>query len=246
VTAGCASILDQNWRIKNSHLIDGKLVFRLEASLSSGGTSVPVPAKQSRFQMDDYGDLHEQILHTEAHIEELTDIIERCRKIILISKAAIAAGGTLILAIIIGAVRFDPTVPIGSLAAVIGGTVVFGSNTIAGSTPCAEPRRRRGRLRVGPHMPGPRCFETHRSVIGEPGPHQVTVAVCPLRPRKRTIDRRDEHVRFVPCVDGSELARLFFAFAGWSVQHYGRRWARAISRKEIMERRAGGAAITPA
>jgi hypothetical protein len=75
------------------------------------------------------GDLHEQILHTEAHIEELTDIIERCRKIILISKAAIAAGGTLILAIIIGAVRFDPTVLIGSLAAVIGGTVVFGSNT---------------------------------------------------------------------------------------------------------------------
>jgi hypothetical protein len=58
-------------------------------------------------------------LHTEAHIEELTDIIERCRKIILISKAAIAAGGTLILAIIIGAVRFDPTVLIGSLAAVI-------------------------------------------------------------------------------------------------------------------------------
>ena len=89
---------------------------------------MPVLARQSSFQMDDDGDLHEQILHTEAHIEELTDIIERCRKIILISKAAIAAGGTLILAIIIGAVGFDPTVLIGSLAAVIGGTVVFGSN----------------------------------------------------------------------------------------------------------------------
>src|SRR6266436_9580059 len=25
-------------------------------------------------------------------------------------------------------------------------------------------------------------------------------------------------VRLVPCVDGSELARLFFTFAGWSVQ----------------------------
>jgi hypothetical protein len=62
------------------------------------------------------------------HIEGLTDIMERRRKIILISKAAIAAGGTLILAIIIGAVGFDPTVLIGSLAAVIGGTVVFGSN----------------------------------------------------------------------------------------------------------------------
>jgi len=85
-------------------------------------------ARQSRFQMDD-GDLHEQILHIEAHIEELTDIKERCRKIILISKVAIAAGGILILATIIGAVGFDPTVLIGAIAAVIGGTVVFGSNT---------------------------------------------------------------------------------------------------------------------
>jgi hypothetical protein len=78
--------------------------------------------------MDDDGDLHEQILHTEAHIEELTDIIERCRKIILFSKAAIAAGGILILATVVGAVGFDPTVLIGAIAAVIGGTVVFGSN----------------------------------------------------------------------------------------------------------------------
>jgi hypothetical protein len=86
-------------------------------------------ARQSRFQMDDNGDLHEQILHIEAYIEELADIIERCRKIILISKVALAAGGILILATIIGAVGFDPTVLIGAIAAVIGGTVVFGSNT---------------------------------------------------------------------------------------------------------------------
>ena len=79
--------------------------------------------------MDDDGDLHEQILHIEAHIEELTDIIERCRKIILFSKVAVAAGGILILATIIGAVGFDPAVLIGAIAAVIGGTVVFGSNT---------------------------------------------------------------------------------------------------------------------
>ena len=93
-------------------------------------SSSPVvdPAKQSSFQMDD-GVLHEQILHIEAHIEELTDIIEGCRKIILFSKVAIAAGGILILATIIGAVGFDPTVLIGAIAAVIGGTVVFGSNT---------------------------------------------------------------------------------------------------------------------
>ena len=54
-------------------------------------------------------------MHIEAHIEELADVIERCRKIIVISKAAIAAGGTLILAITLGAVRFDPTVLIGAL-----------------------------------------------------------------------------------------------------------------------------------
>jgi hypothetical protein len=78
---------------------------------------------------DDNGDLHEQILHIEAHIEELTDIIESCRKIILISKVAIAAGGILILATIIGAVGLDATVLIGAIAAVIGGTVVLGSNT---------------------------------------------------------------------------------------------------------------------
>jgi len=79
--------------------------------------------------MDDDGDLHEEILHIEAHIEELADVIESCRKFIFISKVAIAAGGTLILAIIIGAVGFDPTVLIGAIAAVIGGIVVFGSNT---------------------------------------------------------------------------------------------------------------------
>ena len=73
-------------------------------------------------------DLHEQVLQIEAHIEQLADVIERCRKIILISKAAVVVGGTLILATIIGAIGFDPTIMIGAIAAAIGGTVVFGSN----------------------------------------------------------------------------------------------------------------------
>jgi hypothetical protein len=85
--------------------------------------------RQSTFHMDDDGDLQEQILHLEAQIEELADVIERCRKIILISKAAIAAGGALILGMIIGAIGFDPTVMIGAIATAIGGIVVFGSNT---------------------------------------------------------------------------------------------------------------------
>src|SRR5215469_15443891 len=80
------------------------------------------------FQMDDDSDLRREILHIEARLEELTDVVERCRKIILISKVTVAAGGILILAIVIGAVRFDPAAMIGAIAAVIGGTVVFGSN----------------------------------------------------------------------------------------------------------------------
>ena len=78
--------------------------------------------------MDDDGDLREQVLHLEAQIEELADVIESCRKIIIISKAAIAAGGILILAIIIGSAAFDPAVMIGAIASAIGGTVTLGSN----------------------------------------------------------------------------------------------------------------------
>jgi hypothetical protein len=37
-------------------------------------------------------------------------------------------------------------------------------------------------------------------------------------PSKADINRGGSHVRFVPCVDGSELARTFFTPAGWSVQ----------------------------
>jgi len=36
--------------------------------------------------------------------------------------------------------------------------------------------------------------------------------------READIKRSAAHVRYVPCVDGSELARVFFTFAGWSVQ----------------------------
>jgi hypothetical protein len=75
------------------------------------------------------GDLHDEILRLEAHIEELTEVIERCRKVILVSKVAIAAGGTWLLAFTLGAIGYDPVAMIAAIAAVIGGTVVFGSNT---------------------------------------------------------------------------------------------------------------------
>jgi hypothetical protein len=75
------------------------------------------------------GDPRAQILRLEADIEELTEVVERCGKIILISKVAIAAGGIWLLALTLGAIRFDPVAMIGAIAVVIGGTVIFGSNT---------------------------------------------------------------------------------------------------------------------
>jgi hypothetical protein len=73
-------------------------------------------------------DLREEISRLEAQIEEHAEIIERCRKIMLFSKAAIIGGGLLLLAILLGVVGADPTGMIGAIAALIGGTVLLGSN----------------------------------------------------------------------------------------------------------------------
>jgi hypothetical protein len=47
---------------------------------------------------------------------------------ILMAKAVIGFGGILLLAIVLGAIRFDPMAMIGAIAAMVGGAVVFGSN----------------------------------------------------------------------------------------------------------------------
>jgi len=74
------------------------------------------------------GDPRTEILRLETEIEELTEVIERCRKIILMSKIAVAAGSIWLLALTLGVIRFDPVAMIGAMAVVIGGTVIFGSN----------------------------------------------------------------------------------------------------------------------
>src|SRR5262245_65880148 len=75
------------------------------------------------------GNLREEISRLEERIEELAEALEKCRKLMLFSKAAIGAGGLLIVAILVGAIRFDPAAMIGALTAVIGGTVLLGSNS---------------------------------------------------------------------------------------------------------------------
>jgi hypothetical protein len=74
------------------------------------------------------GGLRDQISRIEDDIEQLAKTLDGCRKAMLFSKLAIAAGGIWILAYSIGAIGFDATAMIGAMAAVIGGAVVFGSN----------------------------------------------------------------------------------------------------------------------
>ena len=70
-----------------------------------------------------------QISELEEQIEELTDALERCRKTALASKAAMGLGGILMAATTLGVVTFDPMMMVAGFAALLGGIVVFGSNT---------------------------------------------------------------------------------------------------------------------
>ncbi|MFL4970455.1 MAG: hypothetical protein ACJ8FU_06195 [Xanthobacteraceae bacterium] len=84
------------------------------------------------------GELHEDISRLELRIEQLANTIERCRKIILVAKIAIAVGGVLMLALLLGAIRFNPVALIAATTLAIGGIVVFGSNTSTSKQAAAD------------------------------------------------------------------------------------------------------------
>jgi len=74
-------------------------------------------------------DLREEIARLEAEIEDRAEAIERCRKVILLSKLVAAGGAILVLLLLLGLVQVDPAVMIGAIAAVIGAGVALGSTT---------------------------------------------------------------------------------------------------------------------
>jgi hypothetical protein len=79
---------------------------------------------------DLYGDdLRDKILRIEADIDQLAKTLDGCRKAMLLSKVAIAAGGIWLLGYFLGALRFDPTLMVGAISATVGGVVILGSNS---------------------------------------------------------------------------------------------------------------------
>ncbi len=94
----------------------------------------------------DEDDPTDEISGIEARLEQLAEVAERCRKIILVSKAGIAGGAALLFAAMLGLVGSNQVTGIGSIAMVLGGIVSLGSNvstlrqTMAAIT-AAEARR---------------------------------------------------------------------------------------------------------
>jgi prefoldin subunit 5 len=77
--------------------------------------------------MDD-DDPADEISQLEARIEALAELAERCRKVILVSRAAIAGGAALLLVMMLGLFGSSAVAAIGSIAVVLGGIVSLGSN----------------------------------------------------------------------------------------------------------------------
>jgi glutamate 5-kinase len=107
----------------------------------------------------------DEISRIEAQLEELAEVSERCRKIILVSKAAIAGGVALLLFMVLGLFGSNQVAAVGSIAVVLGGTVSLGSNvstlrqTMAAMS-AAEVLRSDLISRIDPRVVGDQDYET--------------------------------------------------------------------------------------
>ena len=77
----------------------------------------------------DDGDPHEEIVRLEEHIEELAAKIESCRKFILASRIAVTGGGVVLAAMLVGVIRSDLGLMAVAVSLLLGGIVVWGSNS---------------------------------------------------------------------------------------------------------------------
>ncbi len=89
----------------------------------------------------------DEIARLEVRVEELAENLERCRKLAVFSKVLVAGGAVWLIAGLLGFMSFGPTPAIASIAAILGGIVLNGSNSstmqqIQASIDTAEARRR--------------------------------------------------------------------------------------------------------
>jgi hypothetical protein len=82
-------------------------------------------------------DPHEEIVRLEEHIEELAAKIESCRKFILASRIAVAGGGLISAAMLVGVIRSD----LGLLAAAFFLPVFLTQSSTRGSSHALRPVR---------------------------------------------------------------------------------------------------------
>jgi hypothetical protein len=119
------------------------------AHIVADRTAVPQPTNHTNGHWSPPGeepDPRDEIARLEAEIEERSAAIERCRKVILVSKIAVAGGGVVIILLLLGIISSNGTLLIISIAAVLGGLVGLGSTTttagqLADAVKEAEARR---------------------------------------------------------------------------------------------------------
>ena len=88
----------------------------------------PPSAKGHILNLMDEDNPVDEISQIEAQLEELAEVSERCRRIIFVSKAAIAGGFALPFFMMLGLFGSNQVAVIGSIAMALGGIVSFGSN----------------------------------------------------------------------------------------------------------------------
>lgn len=107
----------------------------------------------------------DEISRIEAQLEELAEVSERCRKIILVSKAAIVGGVALLFFMMLGFFGSNQAAAIGSIAVVLGGIVSLGSNVstlqqLMAAMSTAEALRSELISRIDLKVVGDRKYET--------------------------------------------------------------------------------------
>jgi hypothetical protein len=88
--------------------------------------------------MDEDTDPRDEIERLEALIEQFAAKIENCRKFALAARIAVTLGGAVLIALLVGALRADPTLLTGGIGAVLGGFVLWGSNNTTAQEAAAQ------------------------------------------------------------------------------------------------------------